>query len=164
VQHIERRYQKGDEEFRRDFMQPTEAERQDKSIQRVVSRAETLYGRVDDAQRALIAQSVAASPFDPQLWLIERQARQQEVIGTLRTLVAERADTPRVQAALRYFAAHAARSPRQAYRSHAQRMNDYNCAFMARLHNSSTAEQRRHGVEKLKGWETDLRGLAAQRP
>lgn len=164
VQHIERRYQKADEEFRRDFMQPTQSERLDKSIQRVVSRAETLYGRIDDAQRALIAQSVAASPFDPQLWLSERQARQQEIVGTLRTLVAERADAPRVQAALRFFAAQAARSPRLAYRSHAQRLNDYNCAFMARVHNSSSVEQRRYGVEKLKGWETDLRSLAAQRP
>jgi Family of unknown function (DUF6279) len=164
VQHIERRYQKADEEFRRDFMQPTRAEQLDKSIQRVVSRAETLYGRIDDAQRALIVQAVAASPFDPQLWLAERQARQQEIVGTLRTLVAERADTARVQAALRFFAAHAARSPRQAYRSHMQHLNEYNCAFIARLHNSSSAEQRRHGADKLKGWEADLRSLAAQRP
>lgn len=164
VQHLERRYQKADDEFRRDFMQPTQAERLDQSIQRVVSRAETMYGRIDDAQRALIAQAVAASPFDPQLWLAERQARQQEIVGTLRTLVADRADTARVQAALRFFAAHAARSPRQAYRSHAQRLNDYNCAFLARLHNSSSAEQRRYGVEKLKGWEADLRALAAQQP
>lgn len=164
VQHIERRYQKADEEFGRDFLQENRAERLESSIQRTVSRAETLYGRLDDAQRALIAQSVAASPFDPQLWLAERQARQLEIVSTLRILVAERADMARIQAALRVFAAHASRSPRQAYRSHLQHLNEYNCAFMARLHNSSTAEQRRYGVEKLKVWEADLRSLAAQRP
>jgi len=164
VQHIERRYQKADEEFRRDFMQATKAERLESSIQRTVSRAETLYGRLEDAQRALIGQSVAASPFDAQLWLAERQARQQEIVSTLRALIAERADAARVQAALRVFAAHASRSPRQDYRQHVQRLTEYNCAFVARLHNSSSAEQRRHGVEKLRSWEVDLRSLAAQRP
>lgn len=164
VRHLELRYQKADEEFRRDFLQAAGTERLEASVQRTVSRAETLYGRLDDAQRAMIAQSVAASPFDPQLWLAERQARQLEIVGTLRALLAERADAARVQAALRFFAAHAANSPREAYRSYSQRLNEYNCAFIARLHNGSNAEQRRHGAEKLKNWETDLRALAAQRP
>jgi len=34
---------------------------------------------------------------------------------------------------------------------------------VAKLHNSTTPEQRRHGLERLRGWEDDLRALAAQR-
>jgi hypothetical protein len=54
-------------------------------------------------------------------------------------------------------------SPRPAYRDYLQRLTDYNCALVAGLHNSTTPEQRRHGLERLKGWEEDLRALAAQR-
>lgn len=163
VQHIEKRYRKADEDFRADFMQRERAERVEATVKRTVSRAETLYGRLDDAQRAFVARTLAGSPFDATLWLAERQARQREIVQTLRTLVAERADAGRVQAALRVFAAHAERSPRADYRAYNQRLTDFNCTFAAQLHNTTTPEQRRTAVDKLLGWEDDLRSLAAQR-
>jgi hypothetical protein len=162
VRHVERRYQKADAEFRNDYLQATRAEQLDVANKRTVSRAETLYGRLDDAQRKLINDGIAASPFDARRWLVERQARQREIVDTLRSLQAARADAARTEAALRVFAAHAAVSPRPAYREYQQRLIDYNCALVARLHNSTTPEQRRHGAERLKGWEDDLRALAAQ--
>ena len=163
VQHIERRYQKADEDFKADFLQATRDERLQSSVKRTVSRAETLYGRLDDGQREFVARTLAASPFDAQAWLAERQARQREIVQTLRMLIAERADAARVQAALRVFAAHAAQSPRAGYRDHYQRLSDYNCQFVAQLHNTTSAEQRRRAAERLKGWEDDLRALAAPR-
>ncbi|HSW24939.1 MAG TPA: hypothetical protein VLJ62_19405, partial [Burkholderiaceae bacterium] len=66
----------------------------------------------------------------------------------------------RTQAALRRFAAHAAQSPRQPYRDYQKRLFDHNCQLIAHLHHSTTPEQRRHGVDRLKGWEDDLRALA----
>lgn len=163
VQHIERRYQKSDEDFKADFLQATRDERLASALKRTVSRAEMLYGRLDDAQRAFVARTLAASPFDAQAWLAERQARQREIVQTLRALVAERADAARAQAALRVFAAHAAQSPRPAYRAYHQRLTDYNCQFVAQLHNTTAPEQRRRAVERLKGWEDDLRALAPSR-
>ncbi|MFO1219075.1 MAG: DUF6279 family lipoprotein [Burkholderiaceae bacterium] len=164
VAHVERRYQKGDDDFRGDFLQASRADRLEASIKRTVSRAELLYGRLDDAQRAQVAQAMAASPFDAQAWFAERQERQREIVQTLRGLVADAADAGRTQAALRVFAAHAATSPRPAYRAYLQQLTDYNCRFAAQLHNSTSPEQRRRAVEKLKGWEDDVRALSAQRP
>lgn len=163
VQHIERRYRKADEDFKADFLQTSRDDRLQESVKRTVSRAEMLYGRLDDAQRAFVARTLAASPFDPQLWLAERQARQREIVQTLRTLVVERADGARVQAALRLFAAHATRSPRAEYRGYYERLTEYNCQFIAQLHNTATVEQRRRAAERLKGWEDDLRALALPR-
>jgi hypothetical protein len=164
VTHVEKRYQKSDEDFRADFMQVTPAERLEASIKRTVSRAETIYGRLDDAQRDIVARTMAGSPFDAQRWLAERQARQREIVQTLRSLVADRADSARTQAALRVFAAHASVSPRADYRDYNRKLTAYNCEFAAQLHNSTAPEQRRRAVEKLKGWEDDLRALATPRP
>jgi hypothetical protein len=163
LRQVEKRYQKADVEFRSDFLQATRAEQLAAANKRTVSRAEMIYGRIDDAQRKLIADGIAASPFDAKRWLTERQARQREIVDTLRALQAARADAARTEAALRVFAAHAVLSPRPAYREYQQRLYDYNCALVAKLHNGTTPEQRRHGLERLKGWEDDLRALAAQR-
>lgn len=164
ITHIEKRYHKADEDFKADFMQATPAERLAASVKRTVSRAETLYGSLDEPQRALVARGLAASPFDAQRWLAERQARQREIVQTLRGLVADGADAARTQAALRVFAVHAATSPRPDYRSYNSRLTTYNCDFAARLHNTTTPEQRRRAVDKLKGWEDDLRALATAKP
>jgi hypothetical protein len=163
LRQVEKRYQKADVEFRSDFLQATRAEQLAAANKRTVGRAEMVYGRIDDAQRKLINDGIAASPFDARRWLAERQARQRDIVDTLRSLQNSRADAARTEAALRVFAAHAVLSPRPAYREYQQRLYDYNCALVSRLHNSTTPEQRRHGLERLKGWEDDLRALAAQR-
>ncbi len=92
-------------------MQPKPERRLKEAVKRTVDRAETLYGRLDDAQREPIAREVEASPFDPERWLAERQLRQRELLETLRRLQAERANDAQSQAALRMFAEHAQRSP-----------------------------------------------------
>jgi hypothetical protein len=159
IGRIERRHRKGDDEFRDDYLQPTRAEQLEAANKRTFSRAEFIYGRLNEPQRALLARGIAESPFDAQRWFDERQARQREIVETLRKLHAERADQPRFEAALRTFAAHAAQSPRSAYRDYQKRLLAHNCQLLTNLHNTTTPEQRRHGAEKLKGWEDDLRAL-----
>lgn len=159
--HVEQRFAKGLDEMRADYLQSDRTERQRATVKRAVERFEMLYGRLDDAQRAIVSQAVAASPFDAQRWLEERQARQRDVLTLLPPLVAERAGRDRVLAALRTLSAQALRSPRDGYRAYQQRLTEYNCAFFARVHNATSAEQRNAAATRLKGWEDDLRALTA---
>jgi hypothetical protein len=161
LRHLEKRYAKANDEMRDEYLQPQPDERLAASVKRAAERAEMLYGRLDEPQRKLIAAGVAASPFDPEAWLAERQARQRDTLDTLRRLTAERADRDSIIAALRVLAEHLDRSPRPAYRAYQQRLTDYNCQFFASLHNSTTPAQRQAARERLKGWEADLRALAA---
>jgi len=161
LRHAEKRYAKGNQEMRDDYLQPRPDERLEASVKRATERAEMFYGRLDEPQRKLIAAGVAASPFDPEAWLAERQARQRDTLTTLRRLAAERADRDSIVAALRVLAEHVDRSPRPEYRSYQQRLITYNCQSIAALHNSTSPAQRQAARERLKGWETDLRALAA---
>lgn len=160
--HMEKRYAKGNAEMRRDFLQPDPEDREDAAVKRTLERVERIYGRLGDAQKRVLREGVAASPFDPELWLAERQRRQRDVLETLRRLSAEKADQPARLAALRTLVQGLERSPDPAYRSYQQRLADYNCAFAARLHNSTTAAQRQHAREAFKGWADDLRGFVTQ--
>ena len=126
-----------------------------------------LYGRLDERQRQLIAAGVAASPFDPAAWFAERQAVQGETLQTLARLTAggpARADRESNLAGLQALAARVQRATPGPYRSYQQRLTEYNCSFVAQLHNSTTPAQRQTARGKLKGWEEDLRALAAQKP
>ena len=159
--HLEQRYAKGLVEMRENFLQPDPAERQARSVERAVERAERLYGRLAPAQLQVVREGVQASPFDPALWLQERQRRQREVLDTLRRLAADKADIDLRLAAMRALAAHTEVSPNPIYRSYQLKLTDYNCALAARIHNAAPPAQRQQARETLKGWEEDLRALAA---
>ena len=159
VQHIERRYAKSNEEFRDDYLQAEPARRQKESVKRAVERAESFYGRLDDAQRERITRTVGLSPFDADLWFKERKLRQQDALQMLRRLKAESAGIDPAQAALRAYAERASRSPRPEFARYAETLVQYNCAATAEIHNTTNATQRQALIAKLKGWELDLRSL-----
>lgn len=158
---IERKYARLNDETRNDFLQPDPAVRQAKNLERAIERTERLYGSLDEPQRRVIREGVAASPFNPQLWLAERQRRQRDTLQTLRRLNAERADAAQRLAALRALVGRTEQSPDPEYRAYRQKLVDYNCELGARIHNATTAAQRQRARERLQGWEADLRALAA---
>ena len=161
IQHLERRYAKANDEFRDDFLQPDLRKRAERTLKRTVERAETFYGKLTDAQRSRIADTLPRSPFDPEAWFAERQLRQQSTLAMLRQFSGDGAQREPLLAALRSQADQMERSPREPYRRYAEHLNEFNCSFAASLHNSMTPAQRRHAVGKLAGWEGDLRSLVA---
>ena len=161
LRHIEQRYAKGNDEMRSDFLQPDPAVRQRESVKRTVDRIERVYGRLEPAQTRVIAAGVAASPFDPERWLADRERRQRDTLAILRELVTTGADRDRRLAGLRTLALRIERSPDPDYRAYQLRLAEYNCQFAARIHNATTPEQRRKARDTFKGWADDFRALAA---
>ena len=159
--HLEQTYAKRNDDMRSNFLQPDLEARHKEAVKRSVERAEQLYGSLEAPQLRVISAGVAASPFDPQAWITERQQRQQDTLQTLRRLVAERADRDTRLAALRALAARTERSPDPAYRAYQIKLASYNCDLAARIHNATTLAQRQAARDLLKGWEEDLRALAA---
>ncbi len=164
VQHLARRYGKYNDDFRDEYLQPDPAQRARANLKRTVDRAEELYGRLDEAQLAVLAEGLPRSPFDADVWFAERQQRQQAVLQILRRLRAENGTREQAMAALRVYADQLERSPRSEYRRYAENLQQFNCGLAARLQNSTTPVQRRRAVEKLAGWEGDLRALVAAVP
>ena len=162
LQHIERRYAKSNDEFRSDYLQSDRVDRTKASAKRAADRIEMLYGDLGDAQLERIAKSVVVSPFDPELWLKERQRRQQDLMQTMRKLIAERAPAERAQAAVRAHVKQYERSPNEAYRAYYARLSEFNCGQGALLHNAMSVAQRQVAVQRLKGWEADVRALAGE--
>jgi uncharacterized coiled-coil protein SlyX len=162
MDHMQHKFDKTNAEFRETYLQATPEERLKETVKRTVDRAEPLYGKLSDAQRERIAREQASSPFDADAWLAERQQRQRDTLQTLRRLQAERANNAQMQAALRMLAERMQRSANDGYRAYQQRLKQFNCESIAELHNTTTPAQRQAAAATLKGWETDLRVLAAE--
>ncbi len=162
LKHLERKYGKRNAEFVDEYLQPDPNDRAEASVKRAVERAESLYGWLEYPQKEEIRRMVDASPFDPGTWLTERKVRQQEILQLLRRLSATRLPPEQAQAAVLALVDGLQASPRPAYRDYAQRLQQYNCEFAARLHNGTSRKQRQTAVDKLKGWEEDFRVLAAR--
>lgn len=159
--HLERKQAKNNAEFRDDFLQADPAERRAAAVERVVERAEQLYGRLARSQRERIAQSLASSPFDPERWLAERQRRQRDLVQTLRRLQDGAASRSAATEALRAHWQQVRRSPDAAYVRYQQRLDGANCELLAQIHNHTTPEQRQEAQRRLEAWAVDLRRLAA---
>jgi Family of unknown function (DUF6279) len=167
IRHLERKMAKDGDELKQDFAQPDKAERAKVSFKRTLERYENLYGKLDDAQRAKLAQLLAASPFDADRWLAERERRNADLVALLTKVSAEgkgndsAAALQQAQAAVRMIAERALRSPRPDYRAYQQRLTQENCALAAAMHNATTPAQRQYARNKLKSWEEDVRLIAA---
>ncbi len=164
LQHLARKYDKINAELADDYLQDTAEARLKAAMKRSLDRIEMMYGKLDATQRARLSVLMTQSPFDAALWLAERKQRQQDVLQTLRHLSSERPGSGDAQSALRVLVQNAKRSPNEAYRAYQQRLVQYNCGVAAQVHNLTTPEQRQAAAKKLKGWEDDLRALAADVP
>ena len=110
---------------------------------------------------------LAASPFDADRWLAERDRRNADLLALLTRVSAQgqNADSAaaqaQAQAAVRMISERALRSPRPDYRAYQQRLTQENCALAAAMHNATTPAQRQYARNKLKGWEDDVRLIVA---
>lgn len=166
IASLEKKYADNNAEYRGEFVQKDLVKRRRAAVEREIERAERLYGRLDAAQRELVVRSVEQSPFDAEATYAERLRRQQDAVSVLRRLAANRASVTRAEAEaeaeLRAYVQRLERSPREEHRRYSERLLEHNCTFAAQLHNASNAEQRRHAARRLKGWEDDVRALAAE--
>lgn len=161
LRHLQARLDRSNREWRDTYLRGDSDQRLRASAERVIDRADTLYGHVDSAQRRFIAERLRSSPWDPHRWLQERQRQQQELVATLRAVVQPGIDRAQRIGLLRTLAGHTVRPGDEAARQYREQLVRFQCELAADLHNRTTPEQRQHAVERLQGWSADLRGAAA---
>ncbi len=158
MEHLARQQAKSNREFEDDFIKPPPAKVLDRRTERAQDRIETFYGRLSDAQRQLLRQQLAASPFDAPRTQQERLARQADLQQTIRQAQADPASArQRIQAHMNRFTD----SPTPGYNDYLQASIQHGCRQIALIHNSTTAQQRQRAVTTLKQYESDLRTLSS---
>ena len=174
LEHMKRHQSKGDQNFEKDFLRGSPAQRLERRMDRAIDRYETLYGTLNAAQRELLKTGLQRSPWDPQRSFAERQRRQAAMLQIVREIQAThgaafnaaagdaRKPPPEAVAAVRNWSQRLLNSPTPGYAAYSASLVREGCAQFAALHNSTSPEQRAHAVGVLKEYEADMRALAAQ--
>jgi len=163
LQHLERKFGQKNREYTREWVRLGPEELLDKRLKELSERAETLYGRLEDAQRAVLRRQLANSAYDPRVVLAERRRRQQDTLGVLRQVQAAPQNTQQVRAAVHGLLERFTTSPDPAWRSYIEATRKETCRVAAAVHNSTTATQREFAVRRLRAWQRDLAELSAGR-
>lgn len=160
--NIDKQLAKTNQELREEYLQDDLEDRQKAAVKRTVERIETLYGRLDKAQREYVARMVEKSPWKPERWIAEREQSSRDTLATLRALTRPDLPADQVPALVRAWMARTLKTvPRdEATQRYEDEVKDYNCRFVAEMHNLTHATQRKHAAEKILGWRQDLISLA----
>jgi hypothetical protein len=167
--HLQREQAKSREKFEKEFLRGSPEQRLNRRLDKTADRFETLYGRLSSAQREQLRRDLQVSPFDAEKALQERQRQQLELRQHIAALQAAYPSVagftspgPALESS-RQVMNRLLQSPTPGYAAYSESVVRHGCEMFARLHNSTTPEQRAHAVRVLKDYETDLRVLTGQR-
>lgn len=164
--YMQKRFDKGNAEFRDDYIDASPKASRKKRLKLAVERAEKLYGKLDDKQLAVIGQSIDQSRFNAKVMYAERLRRQRDALQNLQAVVtagpagAQPAD--RTRAMVHAVIERTTTSPDASYRDYSEKFTQDGCRSFAELHNATTAGQRAHAVKTLAKYEDDFKSLTAK--
>jgi hypothetical protein len=167
--HLQRQQAKSREKFEKEYLRGSPEKRLNQRLDKTADRFETLYGRLTPAQREQLRRDLQMSPFDPEKSLQERQRQQADLRQHISALQAAypsmagfTSPVPALESS-RQLMTRLLQSPTPGYAAYSESVVRHGCDLFARLHNSTTPEQRAHAVQVLKNYEADLRVLVGQR-
>jgi hypothetical protein len=164
LQQLERKYAKINADYRKEWLDRSKVEVQERRYDRFRERLEDFYGRLEPAQRDLLRRQIAESVFDPRLADAERRLRQREVLALLRGFQAERPSTAEARAAVHVHVLRIADPPPGPWRAHQQALLEEGCRNLAALHGVASAGQRDKAVRRLQAYRDDVARLMAAAP
>ena len=161
--HLERKYRKSNEDFRKDWVRLAPAELAEKRFGQFVDRSEMIYGKLDEPQRVVLRGRLQQSMFDPRRALAERQRRQADALQTLRQVARPSITLGEARTLMQGFLGRLRQPPEAAARAYQQAWIEESCGTFAALHNSTTAAQREAAARRLRAYQRDLLELSGQR-
>ena len=159
LRHLSRKFRRKNEEFQKEWIAVSRAERVDKREKQMVERLEMFYGRLDEPQRALLRQRLEQSAFDPLRSAAEWERRQQDLLQVLRRVSHRGTPEAESRAQVRGWIARVEQAPDAGYRAYQQALLQEGCATFAAVHQLTTPAQREQAVRRLRAYQRDIRDL-----
>lgn len=163
LRFLEKKYAKLNTEYRKEWLQPSPVDIQEKRFKRILERSEMIYGKLDDAQRDVIRKQLDQSIFDVQVAHIEQLRRQQDSFEVLRKLMRPDMTLSAGREVIKGYMERLLDSPNPAHRNYQHRLLLETCKSFSTAHNSTTAAQKETAVRRLRAYRRDALDLAAQK-
>jgi hypothetical protein len=160
--HLAQYWRGKNEDWVQEWLAPSEAKRLYQRTEKAVERYEDVYGPLTPSQTEVVRRHVMDTVWTPQWGEQERLRRQQDLMGALERIDAERLDAGNAQAVLRGVWQRWLHPVQSADQQRMQAWREQGCRHLAELHNSTSTQQRQRAVKRLRSYEKDLRELAGR--
>jgi hypothetical protein len=160
LQHLKKRYEKNDAEFRKDWLRPPPAEMKEKRSKQFRERSEMIYGPLEDAQVAVLERLLDKSAFDPRRLLALREHRQRDILATLGKVAGKPIEIAEARALMRGLFQRALSPVDPAHKAYTDTLVEESCRNFSVMHNATTPAQRETAKRRLQAWQRDVRDLA----
>ncbi|MCE3602652.1 DUF6279 family lipoprotein [Massilia sp. P8910] len=161
--HLEKKFEKNNETFRKKFIRGSVEELQEKRFKKSMEQFDLWFGDFSRDQEALLRKASDARPLSNQIWLDERMQRQQKILTVLRKIdkenLGKEAATPLIQGLIKDMLVRTQGS------QHKQFFDTYTDGTMQMILTAvkiATPEQKAHAQKRMQGWISDFNTLAAE--
>jgi hypothetical protein len=163
MRHLEKQWALKNEEWKKDWIQPTTESRIKKRLDNTVDRFSDFYGELNAEQVKLIRQQIEQSIWSPEVAIQNRIKRQQSQLQVLQNLIQDSQkpefNLAQAEKTLLQLSMQAVRPQDPALLNLQLQLEQQACVNFSQLHNTTTAAQRQKAQRRLRAYETDLRDL-----
>lgn len=156
--HMQKHFEKNNKKWHKEWLEGTQEQRDQRRLERAIKRAEMFYGRLNDQQKEILKRNIRVSAFDPHYSYSERVRRQEDAIATLKKIIDQKLDEADIKLEVAAYFDRFLNGD-MAYQNYIDRFKVDACEDLSKLHNVSTAEQRKRAASKLASYTEDLLAL-----
>lgn len=156
---IQNHFERNNEKWHKDWLEGTQAERDEYRLELAIKRAEKFYGRLSNKQRDILKENIRISTFNADINDAERLRRQADAIATLRKIIDLKLEEPDIKLEIAAYFDRFNNGGDLAYQNYVDRLTVDACAGFARLHNTTSSKQRQWAADKLGAYIKDLKAL-----
>ena len=163
LRHLEKQWAVKNEEWKKDWLQPSAEDRLKKRLDATVDRFSDFYGDLSAEQIKLLRQQIEQSLWSPEVALQNRIKRQQAQLLVLQNLIQDpskpgfngaQAENTVLQLSLQSL------RPQDPFLLNLQlQLEQQACLNFSQFHNITTPAQRQKAQRRLRAYEKDLREL-----
>ena len=163
LQHLEKQWRVKNDDWKKEWLQPTPEERLKKRLDATVDRYSDFYGALNDEQIKLLSLQIMQSSWTPEAALQTRIKRQQVQLQTMQALIQD-STKPSFQMSVAEKSLFnlmmlSIRPQDHSLLQQQLQLEKQACDNFAQFHNGTSTSQRQKAQRKLKSYESDLRDL-----
>jgi len=157
---LQRKYDKNNKEWRKDWMQPSAEDRLEFRIKKDKEMGERIYGKLTPSQLTLLQDLILESPFDPEKTYAERLRRQADSLQVLKSITHGHPTFEEARHSIHALLMRSTlESPDPIYQEYHYKTLRSQCARAVRFHNATNEKQRAHALKTIQSFEQDLTEL-----
>lgn len=163
LKHLEKQWSVKNEDWQKDWLQPSPEERLKKRLDATVDRFSGFYGDLNTEQIKLLKSQIEQSLWTPEVALQNRIKRQQSQLLALQNLIQDAKKSGfnmgEAEKIVYHLSMESVRPQEPALLNLQLQIEQQACLNFAQFHNTTTPAQRQKAQRKLRSYENDVRDL-----